>query len=99
MIYSAPVGKVRPAGQSEEAKLEMSCATRTRPGPAPARDRCGWGGFARYAAENYGVSVVGVTISSEQRDLGSRLPGLPVEIRLQDYREIRDSSSASSFGC
>ena len=27
---------------------------------------CGWGGFAKYAAENYGVSVYGMTISRQQ---------------------------------
>ena len=27
---------------------------------------CGWGGFAIYAAEKYGVEVTGVTVSDEQ---------------------------------
>jgi cyclopropane-fatty-acyl-phospholipid synthase len=50
---------------------------------------CGWGGFARYAAEKCGVSVRGVTISREQASLGRKdALGLPVEIRLQDYREL-----------
>ncbi len=43
----------------------------------------------KYAAENYGVSAVGVTVSEEQAKLGRELCGeLPVEIRLQDYRDI-----------
>lgn len=50
---------------------------------------CGWGGFARYAAEKYGVSVVGITVSREQAKLArERCKGLPVEIRLQDYRAL-----------
>ena len=50
---------------------------------------CGWGSFVKYAAEHYGVSAVGVTISREQAELGRELcRGLPVEIRLQDYREV-----------
>lgn len=50
---------------------------------------CGWGSFARYAAENYDVEVVGITISREQYELASRrCEDLPVEIRLQDYREL-----------
>ena len=50
---------------------------------------CGWGSFAKYAAEKYGVEVLGVTVSAEQVELGMELcRGLPVELRLQDYREV-----------
>ena len=50
---------------------------------------CGWGSFAKYAAEKYKVEVVGITVSKEQVELGKKLcKGLPVEIRLQDYRDI-----------
>ena len=39
---------------------------------------CGWGGFVKYAAENYGCSVHGITISNEQlkyaRDFCQDLP-------------------------
>ena len=49
---------------------------------------CGWGSFAKYAAEKYGAHVVGLNISKEQIELGKELcKGLPVELRLQDYRE------------
>jgi cyclopropane-fatty-acyl-phospholipid synthase len=52
---------------------------------------CGWGGLARFAAERYGVSVVGVTISARQLELArERCRGLPVELRLQDYRTLRN---------
>lgn len=51
----------------------------------------GWGSFAEYAAAEYGVDVVGVTISEEQVDLArERCANLPVEIRLQDYREVEE---------
>lgn len=51
---------------------------------------CGWGTFAKFAAENYGVEVTGYTVSKEQVALGSELcRGLPVELRLQDYREAQ----------
>jgi len=53
---------------------------------------CGWGSLAKYAAENYGCHVVGVTISREQQIYAQNLcRGLPVEIRLQDYRELNES--------
>jgi len=49
---------------------------RARAGPALARNRLRLGGFAKYATENYGVSVVGVTISAAQaRTRGRALPG------------------------
>jgi cyclopropane-fatty-acyl-phospholipid synthase len=56
---------------------------------------CGWGGFAEFAAKTYGVKVVGLTISQEQRDFALKRifdAGLTerVEIRFQDYRDERD---------
>jgi cyclopropane-fatty-acyl-phospholipid synthase len=43
----------------------------------------------KFAAERYGISGVGITLSKEQaahaRDL---CKGLPIEIRVQDYREL-----------
>ena len=50
---------------------------------------CGWGTFLKYASENYGVSGIGVTISKEQAKFAQDIcKGLPIEIRLQDYREL-----------
>ncbi len=50
---------------------------------------CGWGAFARFAAERYGARVTGVTLSAAQADVArARSADLPVEIRLQDYREV-----------
>lgn len=53
---------------------------------------CGWGGLARFAAEEYGCRVVGITISEEQRQYAERWSReLPVEIRLQDYRDVSET--------
>src|SRR3546814_2191623 len=50
---------------------------------------CGWGEALKFSAERYGVSGVGVTISQEQAAFARELcAGLPVEIRVQDYREL-----------
>lgn len=56
----------------------------------------GWGGFAGYAAANYGCKVTTVTISREQyrfaREKIARLGlGQKVTIELKDYRDIRGS--------
>ncbi len=50
---------------------------------------CGWGEALMRAARRHGVHGVGVTISNEQADYARRLcAGLPVEIRVQDYRDV-----------
>ncbi|OGI22451.1 MAG: cyclopropane-fatty-acyl-phospholipid synthase [Candidatus Moranbacteria bacterium RIFCSPHIGHO2_01_FULL_55_24] len=75
--------------QAQEAKLDLVCRKLgLRPGQKVLDIGCGWGSFARFAAERYGVEVVGITISQEQAALARELcAGLPVEIRLEDYRE------------
>lgn len=53
---------------------------------------CGWGTFARFAAKNYGVSVVGVTVSKEQLAYAEKVcEGLPVTFFFGDYRTLPDS--------
>lgn len=81
--------------EAGEAKLEMVCRKLgLKPGHRVLDIGCGWASFARYAVEHYGVSVTGITISEEQRRLGSELAaGLPIEIRLQDYRDVRDKGA------
>ncbi|QRN84385.1 cyclopropane fatty acyl phospholipid synthase [Chloroflexota bacterium] len=75
---------------AQEAKLELVCRKiGAHPGMRILELGCGWGSFAKYAAEKHGCQVLGVTISKEQVALGNELcEGLPVELRLQDYREV-----------
>lgn len=50
---------------------------------------CGWGSFARFAAKNYDAHVLGVTISQDQAKIAQmRCNGLPVNIKLMDYRDL-----------
>lgn len=76
--------------EAQEAKLDMVCKkVGLKPGMKVLELGCGWGAFAQYAAEKYGVEVLGVTVSKEQVALGmERCKGLPVELSLQDYREV-----------
>jgi cyclopropane-fatty-acyl-phospholipid synthase len=78
---------------AQEAKLDLVCRKiGLEPGMRVLDLGCGWGSFAKYAAETYGVEVVGVTVSKEQVALGRELcKGLPVELRLQDYRDVSGS--------
>ncbi|MEW6584706.1 MAG: cyclopropane fatty acyl phospholipid synthase [Nitrospirota bacterium] len=93
MIYSC--GYWKDAGnldEAQEAKLELTCRKLgLRAGDRVLDIGCGWGAFAVYAAERYGVSVVGITVSSEQAEFAREFSrGRPVEIRLQDYREVNE---------
>ncbi|MFP8413184.1 cyclopropane fatty acyl phospholipid synthase [Serratia marcescens] len=76
--------------EAQEAKLRMICEKlQLQPGMRLLDIGCGWGGLSAYAAKNYGVSVVGVTISAEQQKLAqARCAGLDVQILLQDYRDL-----------
>ncbi|WP_373876628.1 class I SAM-dependent methyltransferase [Lolliginicoccus levis] len=100
MAYSCGYWTSREPGYTVEDaqrdKLDLVCRkVGLRPGMRMLDIGCGWGSLSIHAAANYGVSVVGVTISAEQKrfadDRIERL-GLQdkVEIRLQDYREIPD---------
>ncbi|HDT6544709.1 TPA: cyclopropane fatty acyl phospholipid synthase [Kluyvera ascorbata] len=76
--------------QAQNAKLKMICEKlQLKPGMRLLDIGCGWGGLAAYAAQNYGVSVDGVTISQEQQKMAQqRGEGLDVTILLQDYRDL-----------
>lgn len=70
-----------------------------QPGQHVLEIGCGWGGFAEYAAREYGARVTGVTISEEQyRYATERMAkaGLSerVDIRLMDYRDIEGQYDA-----
>ena len=82
--------------EAQVAKLDLICRKlELRPGSRVLDIGCGWGGFLKYAAEKYGVSGVGITLSREQASLGQELcSGLPIEIRLQDYRELDSTYQA-----
>ena len=66
--------------QAQRAKLRMICEKlQLKPGMTLLDIGCGWGGLAQFAAQNYGVSVHGVTISAEQQKLAqARCAGLDV---------------------
>jgi len=91
MVYSC--GYWREAADldaAQEAKLDLVCRKLgLRPGMRVLDIGCGWGEALKFAVERHGATGVGVTISREQADYARRLcAGLPVEIRLQDYRAL-----------
>ncbi|PIR47895.1 cyclopropane-fatty-acyl-phospholipid synthase [Candidatus Uhrbacteria bacterium CG10_big_fil_rev_8_21_14_0_10_50_16] len=93
MVYTCGYWKnAHNLDEAQEAKLDLVCKKiGLKAGDKVLDIGCGWGSFAKYAAETYGAHVVGVTVSKEQKALADkRCAGLPVEIRLQDYREINE---------
>ncbi|GHB40888.1 cyclopropane-fatty-acyl-phospholipid synthase [Streptomyces xanthochromogenes] len=66
---------------------------------------CGWGSMAIHAAREYGARVVGITLSREQAAYARKRiaeEGLTdrIEIRVQDYRDVKDGpfDAISSIG-
>ena len=93
MCYSCGYWKnAKTLDEAQEAKLDLICRKlKIKKGMKILDIGCGWGSFARFAAEKYGANVVGITISKEQAKLAKQLcTGLNVEIRLEDYRNIRE---------
>lgn len=76
--------------QAQINKLDLACRKLgLKPGMRVLDLGCGWAGFGKYAAAQYGVSVVGVTLSDEQVKFGREVcRGLPVDLRLMDYRDL-----------
>ncbi|MDE1981706.1 MAG: cyclopropane fatty acyl phospholipid synthase [Betaproteobacteria bacterium] len=94
MIYSCGYwARAATLEQAQRDKLELICRKlELKPGETLLDVGCGWGGLARYAAENYQVAVLGITVSKEQQHLAqARCEGLPVTIRLCDYRDLTGS--------
>ncbi|WP_370327610.1 class I SAM-dependent methyltransferase [Euzebya sp.] len=94
--------------EAQASKHDLVCrklGLHERPGVRLLDVGCGWGSMAIHAARTYGARVVGVTISREQVDaararvIEAGVADL-VEIRLQDYRDVRGErfDAISSIG-
>lgn len=90
MAYTCAYWKdVATLGAAQEAKFDLVC----RKIGLKKNDRildigCGFGGFAKYAAERYGVHITGTSVSREQCSVArERCEHLPIDVHFQDYRE------------
>ena len=92
-----PTGK-EDLDTAQEYKMEHICRKlRLQRGERLLDIGCGWGGLARYAAQKYGVSVLGVTLSKNQKAYADEeivRSGLQsqVTVELKDYRDLGDES-------
>lgn len=101
MVYSCAYFERLPCDaytlqDAQRAKLDLVARKLAlAPGMRVLDVGCGWGGFVIHAAREYGVHAVGITLSREQATWARervRAEGLEhlVQIRVQDYREVRD---------
>jgi cyclopropane-fatty-acyl-phospholipid synthase len=91
MVYTCAYWKrATTLAEAQEHKLDLVCKKLgLEPGMRVLDLGCGWGGLASWAAEKYGCTVLGVTLSRDQVTLGNELwKHLPVELRLCDYRDV-----------
>jgi len=91
---------------AQRRKVDLVCRKLDlQPGMRLLDVGCGWGAMAIHAATHYGVSAVGVTLSTQQLAYATeRAKALGVqdlcEFRLQDFRDVRDGpfDAISSIG-
>ncbi len=91
MIYSGAYWRdADDLNQAQTNKLDLICRKLAmEPGMRVLDVGCGWGGTAKFAAEHYGVEVVGVTVSRDQTTRAREIcRSLPVQIHFKDYRAI-----------
>jgi cyclopropane-fatty-acyl-phospholipid synthase len=108
MVYSCAVWATPEVGvdAAQEAKLDLVCRKLgLAPGSRLLDVGCGWGSMAIHAAQRYGATVVGVTLSEEQARMARKRVaevGLTdkIDIRVQDYRDVDDEpfDAISSIG-
>ncbi|MEO1731480.1 MAG: cyclopropane-fatty-acyl-phospholipid synthase family protein [Pseudomonadota bacterium] len=88
-------------GEAQKAKLaHIAAKLAIEPGNSVLDIGCGWGGMAIFLAQNYNVSVTGITLSEEQLELArkrSREAGVAERVRFElvDYRDLAERCHTS----
>lgn len=100
MVYSCAYFKTEhdTLEEAQIAKLDRICKKlRLQPGERFLDIGCGWGGLAIYAAQHYGVTVTGITLSPAQAEVARARAeaagvGDRVKIDIRDYRDLPAST-------
>ncbi|MGR8940608.1 MAG: cyclopropane fatty acyl phospholipid synthase [Gammaproteobacteria bacterium] len=85
--------------EAQEAKFDLICRKlELKNGERVLDIGCGFGSFARFAAERYGCRIVGINISPQQAERArSYCEGLPVKIITCDYRDTDQYLTGGPF--
>ena len=90
--------RARPMEEAQWAKVRRALTEcEVKPGDRVLEIGCGWGALAECAAREFGATVTGVTLSSEQLEWGKKRladAGLPGDLRFQDYRDLNAGNDA-----
>ena len=87
----------QPMAQAQKTKVRRALTlSHVKPGDRVLEIGCGWGALAEMATTEFGASITGVTLSTEQLAFAkARMERLGVadkaDLRLQDYRDIKDA--------
>lgn len=83
--------------RAQHRKLDLICRKlRLGPGSRLLDIGCGWGGLAEHAAEHFGATVHGVTLSAAQLEAAHARTarfGDRVRLELRDYRTLTDADA------
>ncbi len=100
-LFESPQDDMR---QAQRAKVRRALRmANVKPGDRVLEIGCGWGALAEMASVEFGASLVGVTLSTEQLEWArARMDRCAsadrVQLRLQDYRDIgRDDPADRQF--
>jgi cyclopropane-fatty-acyl-phospholipid synthase len=105
MNYSSAMFETPETSMKDAQHAKVRRALRmvqAKPGDRVLEIGCGWGALAEKAAKEFGASVVGVTLSTEQLEWANRrmqLEGVAkmADLRLQDYRDIGKTTQDEPF--
>jgi cyclopropane-fatty-acyl-phospholipid synthase len=92
----------RPMREAQHAKVRRALRMAgVQPGHRVLEIGCGWGALAEMATTEFGASLTGVTLSTEQlafaRERMTRVGAQErADLRLQDYRDIQDGPTTPS---
>jgi len=88
--WSPQSGEARSLDEAQFNKHDLICRKMgLKQGDRILDIGCGWGGFLEHATKHYGASGLGITLAGNQATYAAeRLRGLPIEIRVQDYRSL-----------
>ena len=105
MNYSSAIFETRETSMqdAQHAKVRRALRmARVKPDDRVLEIGCGWGALAEKATKEFGASVVGVTLSTEQLEWANQRMlregvASKADLRLQDYRDIGKTTQDEPF--